>query len=149
KTTKAISVDLNMLTQVVEHILKTWRETGEVQPKVSGKGSKRQRIMTDEEIEFLLTLSEQSLDIYLDEFQEQLQLQHSVIVGISTIWNTLTELGLSQKKMSYSGIIQANHNATTCAEFKHNIADELPERLVFINESRVDLQTTYRLNGWA
>ncbi|KIJ34421.1 hypothetical protein M422DRAFT_86990, partial [Sphaerobolus stellatus SS14] len=85
-------------------------------------------------------------DMYLDEFQEQLWLQHGVIIGISTIWNTLTELGLSQKKLSK---VAAECSATACTKFMHNIAEELPERLVFINKGRVDLRTTYRLNGWA
>ena len=37
--------------------------------------------------------------MYLDEMQAQLQQQHGVIAGITTIWDTLTELGLGYKKV--------------------------------------------------
>ena len=51
-------------------------------------------------MQFLLALVERKPDIYLDEMQSQLQQQHGLVVGISTIWETLVELGLTRKKVS-------------------------------------------------
>jgi transposase len=44
---------------------------------------------------------EQNPDMFLDEIQEELKMQHGVIVGLSTIWDMLTELGLSRKWVSW------------------------------------------------
>lgn len=57
-------------------------------------------------IQFLLRLTERNPDIYLDEMQDQLRSQHGVIVGLSTIWDTLTELGLSRKRVCILFICQ-------------------------------------------
>lgn len=37
--------------------------------------------------------------MYLDVLQEELMKQMGVFVGLSTVWNTLTELGLTRKKV--------------------------------------------------
>ena len=52
--------------------------------------------------QFLLALIERKPDIYLDEMQTKLQEQHGIIVGLSTIWEALTELGLTRKKVRIS-----------------------------------------------
>jgi hypothetical protein len=43
----------------------------------------------------------------------------------------------------------AEHNAASRAHFRFQIGAESPERLVFIDKSRIDCHTTYRLCGWA
>jgi len=43
---------------------------------------------------FFLHLLEQSPDLFLDELAEELEVQHGVIVSISTVWRTLQGLGL-------------------------------------------------------
>ncbi|KIJ25253.1 hypothetical protein M422DRAFT_81019, partial [Sphaerobolus stellatus SS14] len=98
-TVNAIALTLNMPKRVVERVLQTWKETGEVHLE-AGRKNKRITIMTDDEKEFLLALSERHPDMYLDEFQEQLCIQHGIIVGLATIWNTLTNLGLTRKKVT-------------------------------------------------
>jgi hypothetical protein len=113
-------------------------------------------------LQFLLALIERNPDIYLDEIQAQLQQQHGLIIGISTIWETLTELGLIHKKVSYNQSLcdnphtslqlskaAAERNAACRAHYQFQIGAESPERLVFIDESHIDCHTTYRLFGWA
>jgi len=55
--------------------------------------------------QFLLSLVERKPDIYLDELQTQLQLQHGLVVGMSTIWDALVAMGLTRKKVSYISIL--------------------------------------------
>ena len=43
----------------------------------------------------------------------------------------------------------AERNAACRAHFQFQIGAESPDRLVFIDESRIDCRTTYRLCGWA
>ncbi|KIJ46833.1 hypothetical protein M422DRAFT_226531 [Sphaerobolus stellatus SS14] len=145
RTVNDIAVNLDMPKRVVERVLQIWKDTGEVELE-SGKKKKRLTIMTDDEKEFLLALSERHPDIYLDEFQEQLRVQHGIILGLATIWKTLTSLGLTRKKLSKAA---AERNEADRARSRFQIGAESPERLVFVDESRVDLRTTYRLNGWA
>ncbi|KIJ40118.1 hypothetical protein M422DRAFT_112421, partial [Sphaerobolus stellatus SS14] len=94
----------------------------------------------------LLGLSERNPDMYLDEFQEQLRAQHGIIVGLATIWRTLVALGLSRKRLSK---VAAECNEAAREAYRFTIGAESPERLVFVDESRVDLHTTYRINGWS
>ncbi|KIJ41448.1 hypothetical protein M422DRAFT_81712, partial [Sphaerobolus stellatus SS14] len=85
-------------------------------------------------------------DLYLNELQEQLAQQHIVVASTSTIWDALGELGLTRKKLSKAA---AEHNYEQCSRFKFLIGSESPEHLVFIDESHIDVQTSYQLNGWA
>jgi Fe2+ or Zn2+ uptake regulation protein len=47
----------------------------------------------------MLGLLERSQDMYLDEIQEQLEEQHSVIISLATIYRTLHQLGITSKKV--------------------------------------------------
>jgi hypothetical protein len=101
--------------------------------------------------------------MYLDEIQEALKVQYGLIVGLSTIWDTLTELGLSRKRVSCTLItflslftfllkisrVAAERNEQARAHFLFDLGAESPERLVFIDESRLDIRTTYRIYGWS
>ncbi|KAJ3504066.1 hypothetical protein NLJ89_g8133 [Agrocybe chaxingu] len=46
----------------------------------------------------MLALIEHSPDIYLDELQEQLFLQHDIKISLDSISRTLKRLGMSSKK---------------------------------------------------
>ena len=111
-----ISLDLNISKRVVERILHLWRTTGEVTaPKKDD--NKKIRIMAPQEMEvsfhaLLLYLSDEAFprqtlfqlarqfpDLYLDEMQKILQELYGVVVGISTLSQTLRELGLTRKKV--------------------------------------------------
>jgi hypothetical protein len=45
--------------------------------------------------------------------------------------------------------VAAERNESLCNLYRFRIGHESPSRLVFIDESRIDCRTTYRLNGWA
>jgi hypothetical protein len=115
-----------MTHQVVKWVLKLWYDMGEVKPIGLGrKKKKRKRVMLAHEMEVcgsaitvyptdtqhhlhplcLVGLVQCYPDMYLDEMQNQLQQIHGIIVGISTIWETLKELGLSCKKVCSFGTI--------------------------------------------
>jgi transposase len=49
----------------------------------------------------MLGLLEHSPDLYLDEIQEQLLVQHEIDVSLSTIWRTLKRLGIGSKSVQY------------------------------------------------
>jgi hypothetical protein len=49
--------------------------------------------------QFMLALLEHSPDLYLDEIQEQLEVQHNVEVSVATIWRTLKRLGIGSKSV--------------------------------------------------
>jgi len=42
----------------------------------------------------------------------------------------------------------AEHNHALRVRFRLLIGSESPDRLVFIDESRIDVRTRYQLNGW-
>jgi hypothetical protein len=47
----------------------------------------------------MVALIEHSPDIFLDEIQEQLLIQHDLDVSLATIYRTLKRLGYSSKKV--------------------------------------------------
>jgi arginine repressor len=47
----------------------------------------------------MLALIDHTPDIYLDEIQEQLYIQHDIDVSLATISRTMKRLGLSSKKV--------------------------------------------------
>ncbi|KAL6308744.1 hypothetical protein BKA93DRAFT_724678, partial [Sparassis latifolia] len=95
--------------------------------------------------QFMLALLD-SPDIYLDEIQEELQTQHDIDVPLSTIWRTLTCLGISSKALSKSA---AEHCAETCHNFIYEIGGEAPDCIICINESAVNILMIYQQRGWA
>jgi hypothetical protein len=48
----------------------------------------------------MLALLEHSPDLYLDEIQDQLYVQHTIDVSLATICRTLKRLGFSSKKVT-------------------------------------------------
>ncbi|KAJ7260629.1 hypothetical protein C8J57DRAFT_1514561 [Mycena rebaudengoi] len=68
KETTQIVIDLNMFLCVAQHVLMTWEEIGEVCRDRSHIG--RTPILSPEQMTFMLTLIDDSPDIYLDEIQE-------------------------------------------------------------------------------
>jgi transposase len=46
----------------------------------------------------MLALIEQNPKIYLDEISEALEDQHDITASVSTVWMTLKQLGITNKK---------------------------------------------------
>jgi len=97
-------------------------------------------------VNLMLALLEHSLDLYLDEIQAQLQVQHNVEVSLATIWRTLKRLGIGLKGLSKAA---AERYGDARRKFALTIGKEPVENLVCADESAVNILTTYRQNGWA
>jgi hypothetical protein len=50
-------------------------------------------------MQFLLALFEQLPNIYLDELAKKLEVQHSIVVSVSTVWRTFKRLSLRPTKV--------------------------------------------------
>ena len=84
--------------------------------------------------------------MYLDELAEELESMHDISVSVATLSRTLKQLGLSNKKLS---CLAHERNQEDRSEFRRRMANDPPERLVFADESAVNVLTTYRMNGWS
>ena len=54
---------------------------------------------------FMLALLKHSSNLYLDEIQQQLEVQHDVEVLIAAIWRTLKQLGLGSKSVHHNVLV--------------------------------------------
>ncbi|KAF8133505.1 hypothetical protein K438DRAFT_1538154, partial [Mycena galopus ATCC 62051] len=139
-----IAIDLDMPLRVVQRVKKTWREIGEVCRDRKYIGCSP--MMSPTHTTFMLALIDHTPDIYLDEIQEQLFLQHDLDVSLSTISRTMKRLGLSSKKLSRQA---AERCADARRAFIMEIGDEPADRIVCADESAVNILTSYRRNGWS
>ncbi|THU88254.1 hypothetical protein K435DRAFT_613697, partial [Dendrothele bispora CBS 962.96] len=144
RKTHDIAHDLNMPLRVVQRVLQTWREIGEVCRERKGLG--RAQILSDCHMQLLITLVEHSPDLYLDEIQLQLSVQYGVHVSLATVYRSLKRLGYSQKKLSKEASERLEHLTD---QFIMKIGKYPPEYLVCADEAAVNVHTTYRTNGWS
>uniref|UniRef100_A0A0W0EZ79 Transposase n=1 Tax=Moniliophthora roreri TaxID=221103 RepID=A0A0W0EZ79_MONRR len=98
KSSTQIAIDLNMPLHIVQRVKQTWRELGMVCRDRHGKGWSG--LLSPEQTKFFIALLEHSLDMYLDEAQEQLLYQHGIWISLAALSRTLRRLGYSSKKLS-------------------------------------------------
>ncbi|THU82691.1 hypothetical protein K435DRAFT_604637, partial [Dendrothele bispora CBS 962.96] len=145
KKTSDISYDLDMPLRVVQRVLHTWQEIGEVCHGRKGRGSAR--LLKDCHMKHLVAPLEHSPDLYLDEIQLQLFTQYNVEVSLATVYRSLKRLGYSQKKkLSKAAAERMEHLQV---QFAVEIGKYPPEFLVCADEAAVNIHTTYRTNGWS
>jgi len=146
-STMEIAKNLDMSPRVVQQVLQLYQEIGNVikDSKTYAKQGRCQLLDTDS-VEFLLALLERKPDIYLDELAERLMEQKNVEVSLATIQRSLKMLGITTKKLSK---IAAERCEVIRNRFQLLISQESPERLVFTDESAVNMLTTYRTMGRA
>ncbi|KAJ7618096.1 hypothetical protein DFH06DRAFT_944705, partial [Mycena polygramma] len=144
KTSKEIARDLNMPLRVVQRVKSTWAEIGEVCRDRRHKG--RAPLLSTGNTKFMLALIEHTPDVYLDEIQDHLFIQHDVDVSLATISRTLHRLGIGSKKLSRQA---AERCADARRDFVMEIGNEPAERIVCADESAVNILTSYRRNGWS
>ncbi|KAJ7140339.1 hypothetical protein C8R46DRAFT_849173, partial [Mycena filopes] len=144
KTSTEIAIDLDMPLRVVQRVKRTWNEIGEVSRERRYLG--RSPIMSPAHSKFILALIDHSPDIYLDELQEQLYVQHDLDVSLATISRTMKRMGLCSKKLSRQAAERCAHARR---DFIMKIGDEPADRIVCADESAVNILTTYRRNGWS
>ncbi|EJD36655.1 hypothetical protein AURDEDRAFT_43455, partial [Auricularia subglabra TFB-10046 SS5] len=125
---------LDMKPRSVQKILQFWRELGEqiFDPKKRG----HPRLMTQEEMAFLLGILRHSPDLYLDECAEELFYMHGVDPGLSTISETLKWLGWSSKSLSKRAAEKKDYKIYN---YIMEVGVEEPQRLVFADETAVNL----------
>ncbi|KAJ7301127.1 hypothetical protein DFH08DRAFT_724654 [Mycena albidolilacea] len=145
KNSEDIAIDLNMPLHVVQRVWKAWVEIGEVCRDRRHKGcpcyfaSKIQRSL-------MVALIKHTPDICLEEIQEFLYTQHDVDVSLATISRTLHHLGYGSKKLSKKA---AECRAEACQDFVMKISNEPTDHIVCVDESAVNILTSYRQNGWS
>ncbi|KAJ7186359.1 hypothetical protein B0H12DRAFT_965175, partial [Mycena haematopus] len=144
KRSEDIAVDLNMPLRVVQRVKKTWAEIGEVCRDRRHKG--RPALLSKQNTKFMIALIEHTPDIYLDEIQEYLQIQHDMDISLTTISRTLHRLGYGSKKLSKQA---AERCADARRDFLMKIGNEPADHIVCADESAVNILTSYRRNGWS
>ncbi|KAF8310143.1 hypothetical protein DL93DRAFT_2030715, partial [Clavulina sp. PMI_390] len=142
--TQEIACQLNMPRRVVQRVIKTHKDTGFVCSPNGHSG--RYRAMTGPQAEYVIELLASSPDLYLDEIQACVADVFQVQVPLSTIHQTLKWLGFSSKRLSKRA---AERNERKRAQFMLRIGQYQPRQLVFVDESALNIKTTYRLNGWS
>jgi len=85
-------------------------------------------------------------DLYLDELALDLTETLGVTPALSTIHRTIKHLGFTTKKLSK---VAQERCEVRRRDFLFKIGDETPDRLVFTDESAVNLLTAYRSKGRA
>ncbi|KAJ6586665.1 hypothetical protein B0H10DRAFT_1628922, partial [Mycena sp. CBHHK59/15] len=133
-----IAISLNMPLRVVQRIKQTWREIGEVcrDRKHLGRSPMLLQANTSASLQFMLALLDHSPDMYLDEIQEHLYLQHEVDCFLATICRTLHRLGIGSKKLSRHA---AERCETARCAFLMEIGDEPTDYFVCADESAVNI----------
>ncbi|KAJ7663176.1 hypothetical protein DFH06DRAFT_952226, partial [Mycena polygramma] len=145
--TTEIANELNMPLRVVQRVLQTWGEIGEVCRDRRHKG--RAPLMSPNNCKasrFVLALIDHTPDMFLDEIQEALFTQHDIDVSLATICRTLHRLGISSKKLSRQAAERCEHARR---DFVMEIGNEPADRIVCADESAVNILTSYRRNGWS
>jgi hypothetical protein len=111
----------------------------------------------------MTALIDNTPEIYLDEIAMELDVQHGIKVSLPTIQRNLKALGYTSKRVRdfaahynshYLWIFQLSKIAqersyTRRLAFMRKICRQSAERLVFADETSVNLRNTYRLNGWS
>ncbi|KIL68989.1 hypothetical protein M378DRAFT_70483, partial [Amanita muscaria Koide BX008] len=95
---------------------------------------------------FLFSTIRETPDFYLDELRDLLAVNCGIRVSRTTIWRTLKAGGLTMKKLSRIALERSHEKQL---EYITRISTYTPEQLIFVDESSVDRQTTYRGKAWS
>ncbi|KAF8686593.1 hypothetical protein AX14_003833 [Amanita brunnescens Koide BX004] len=100
----------------------------------------------DVDLEILFGSIRKQPDYYLDELQEIMSTTCGVEVSKATVWRTLHKAGFTIKKMKR---VAVECSAEKQLEYSTRIGQYAAHQLVFVDESSVDHQTTYRGFAWS
>lgn len=143
-TSAQICVSTDIPLRTVQRILQRWRELGEIVREPHREGPRR--VMNDVHIKFVLAILAHSPDLYLEEIRDELWYRHNVNVPLSTLDYNLKELDITTKSLSKRAIEQTLDKRVS---YLVEAGVELAERFVFVDESAVNMLTTYRSRGRA
>ncbi|KZV97956.1 hypothetical protein EXIGLDRAFT_560265, partial [Exidia glandulosa HHB12029] len=137
-STHKITLLLDMTLRSVQRILHDWRVLGIVirDPKSAGQP----KLMNKQQLRYLVALLDHNPDLMLDELAEELRYMFNVVVSLPTLQRNLVELGLTRKKLSKPA--QEQQTARQ-AVYINQVGPELGERLVFADESAINVLTTH------
>ncbi|KIJ43507.1 hypothetical protein M422DRAFT_77579, partial [Sphaerobolus stellatus SS14] len=141
KKSEEISHDLDIPLRVVQRSLQLWNEIGDVvrDPREYATLG-RPKLLSAIACEYMMKLLDRNPDMYLNEIALELSETLGLDPALSTIHRTLDLLGYTTKKLSKTALERCE---ATRQAFLFRIGDELPERLVFTDESAVNVLTTY------
>ncbi|KAH7074323.1 hypothetical protein BKA62DRAFT_628588 [Auriculariales sp. MPI-PUGE-AT-0066] len=139
-----ISMATDISLRTVQRVLFRWNIMSEViqNPRLEGNPKK----LSNEQLQFVIGLLRHTPDLYLDEIKEELWQRHGIGVSLSTLHKELKELELTRKLLSKRAY---EISVPKRIEFLMQIGTELAERLVFIDESALNMLVTYRKYGRA
>ncbi|PVF91778.1 hypothetical protein CPB86DRAFT_688557, partial [Serendipita vermifera] len=125
-----ISEQFNIPVRTVQHVAKQVREgTHLVENPCKKRGSYR---LSDDDVQFLLSLISRTPDLYLSELREKLFEAMKVEVSISTIYRTLRRAGLTRKTITKAA---RERDEAKRAEYQARIAKYHPQERVYVDES--------------
>ena len=108
----------------------------------------RPRVLSPQDLKFVVSLLKQRHTIYLDEIQEELQSRRQTSVSLPTIMRALHRMDFTHKVISAGAI---ERNDLLRAVYMNRIADEVPDpnMLMFIDESARNRRSSPRNMGWS
>ncbi|KAH7065995.1 hypothetical protein BKA62DRAFT_592101, partial [Auriculariales sp. MPI-PUGE-AT-0066] len=139
-----IAVDLDLPLRSVQFIRHRWHILKEVISEPRREGPPK--VLSDMHCEFIIGLVSHSPELFLEEVKCELWDRHRVSVSLSTLYRTMKELDLTFKGLSKRA---AEASAEKRIKYINSIRNELPERLVFGDESAVNALTGVRTHGRA
>jgi transposase len=95
---RQLAIRFRVTLSFIEKLLKQYRETGSIAPKVRTKQTPTK--LTSAELETLAALVKANNDATLAELKEQLKQETGVMIGRSTVDRMLSKLNLTRKKKS-------------------------------------------------
>ncbi len=97
---RQLALQFRVALSFVEKLLKRYRETGTIAPKVRTKQTPTK--LNAEQLTVLQQIVEANNDATLDELRYQLEQQTGVLIGRSTLARMLQKLHLTVKKKHYT-----------------------------------------------
>jgi len=136
---------LGMSSKSIGHRQDNYEMHGCVDPPSFLRG--RRRILSEDVVDDLQDLMQESPELYLDEVGIWLALYHEVQISTTALHDNLQELGLTRKLMRRAA---AERDHELCANWMYNILNTYTaEQMVVLDESSKDDRTLIRKYGRA
>ncbi|KAH7084050.1 hypothetical protein BKA62DRAFT_581112, partial [Auriculariales sp. MPI-PUGE-AT-0066] len=141
-----IAVSTDVPLRSVQLILQRWVSMCKLinDPRQERTGPKS--VLGLEARRFIIACLEHSPDLMLDELKDELWLKYRLAVPLSTLCRTLEEMDMPLKILSKRACEASKEKRD---RFMAEIYMEPPERLVFVDESAVNMLTGNRSRGRA
>ncbi|KAH7104724.1 hypothetical protein BKA62DRAFT_614472 [Auriculariales sp. MPI-PUGE-AT-0066] len=144
-TPAQIAVSTDVPLRSVQLILQRWASMCEIikEPRQERPGAK---VLGLEARRFIISCFEHSPDLMLDELKDELWLKYRLAAPLSSLSRTLKEMNMPLKTLSKRACEASKEKRN---KFIGEIYMEPPERLVFVDESAVNMLTGNRSRGRA